>query len=66
MLIFVKKIALFQGKMTPFDRSMLKGTLWHDADLSYNIFCQHTRWNQVRFRTPVFTHKKKIYLLQKF
>jgi len=49
------KLDRFQGKMVPFQRSMLKGTLWNEANMTYNFFCQHTRWNQVKHAIPYTT-----------
>ena len=34
------------GTNVPFQRSMIKGTLWEDASLSYDIFLLHTIWNR--------------------
>ena len=33
------------GNHVPFRRDMLKGTVWEQAGLKYDMFLLHTRWN---------------------
>ena len=33
------------GNHVPFRRDMIKGTLWEQAGLNYDMFLVHTRWN---------------------
>ena len=36
----------YLGNHVHFHREMIKGTLWEQAGLDYNMFLLHTRWNQ--------------------
>lgn len=35
----------YVGRYMPFHRSVLWGTPWHAAGLTYDVFCLHTIWN---------------------